>query len=210
MMAKDAARPGNGLDEKFAATDPFQQFGLWFNDARAADADNANAVTLSTAGELGIPTARVVLLKDFSEKGFVFYTNYASQKAKDISESPLACLNFYWPALQRQVRINGTVVRLKAIASDRYFESRSKESKLGSWASAQSAVVSGRQELEQKFGFMERKFAGRAIPRPDHWGGYIVVPYYFEFWQGRAHRFHDRIVYQLDDEKQWQIGRLAP
>jgi pyridoxamine 5'-phosphate oxidase len=198
------------LDEAQVNTDPFKQFEKWFEEAIDANPTTANAMTLCTVTREGVPSARIVLLRNFSCDGFVFYTNYTSQKGKEMLDSPDVCLNFFWPELERQVRINGSVVKQSAAESDRYFESRPTGSKLGAWASPQSTEVENRGELEKRYNEQELKFENGNIPRPPHWGGYVVIPYYFEFWQGRPSRFHDRITYSLRENKEWKIKRIAP
>ena len=166
-------------------------------------------MTLATANEDGQPSARIVLLKGFDDRGFVFYTNYHSRKGKELSENSRACLLFYWPAVARQVRIEGTVEKVTAEESDRYFSSRPLGSRIGAWASDQSQPVTNREELEKRFAEYSEKF-GEQVPRPPHWGGYRVKPSTIEFWQGRDNRLHDRLLYRLQDNGSWLIERLAP
>jgi pyridoxamine 5'-phosphate oxidase len=198
------------LEEDKARQDPFLQFEDWFAEALKADPDTAICMTLCTVSELGVPSARVVLMRDFSPRGVTFFTNYASQKGSELADTSLACVNFFWPRLERQVRLNGQVLKLADDESDRYFAGRPRGSKIGAWASPQSHVVNGRKELDERYDEIEKKFAGKEVPRPANWGGYVIKPYYFEFWQGRPHRFHDRLVYELDEAKTWHLKRLAP
>ncbi|KXS12815.1 pyridoxamine 5'-phosphate oxidase [Gonapodya prolifera JEL478] len=197
------------LLESNAAPDPFTQFASWFAHAKETFAYEANAMTLSTAGKDGQPSSRVVLLKGFDEEGFVFYTNYESRKAHDLEENPKAALSFWWG--QRQVRIEGAVVRVPGTESDEYFASRPRGSRIGAWASAQSTEVS-REELERKAVEYGHKFGEGEVPRPDFWGGYRVIPNRIEFWQGRPSRLHDRLVYESAQTGAtgWKFKRLSP
>jgi pyridoxamine 5'-phosphate oxidase len=169
-----------------------------------------NAMTLATASSDGMPSARIVLLKGFSQQGFVFYTNYKSFKGIQLEENPKACLVFLWKELERQVRITGLVKKTEVKESDEYFSSRPEGSKIGAWASPQSQVIRGREWLEKEFREYNNKFKGHAPQRPPHWGVYLVQPVIIEFWQGRQSRLHDRIQYSLDDAGNWKIERLAP
>lgn len=198
------------LDEKNVDPDPFKQFFLWFNDAASSQMPLPNAMVVATASENGKPSARVMLLKDFDERGFVFYTNYTSRKGRDLEHNPSAALVFYWPDLVRQVRVEGTLEKLSAEDSDRYFQTRPRSSQLGAWASSQSEDVGSRAELDRTYEKLEREFSGKQIPRPTHWGGYRLKPTRMEFWQGRIARLHDRIVYELQPDGRWKIKRLAP
>ena len=198
-----------GLDEKSAAADPFKQFERWFNAARAAGLHLPNALILATANAQGIPSARAVLLKGYDQGGFVFYTNYASRKGREIAANPNACLLFSWVDLERQIRIEGPVRKVSASESDEYFASRPLGSRLGAWASPQSETVPNRAALEARFADAQRRF-GDAVPRPPHWGGYRVIPHAREFWQGRENRLHDRLCYRREGDAQWTIERLAP
>jgi len=197
------------LNEEDLHKDPFAQFESWFNEAVISEAGSSNAMTLCTVSKDGMPSARILLLRDFCEKGFTFYTNYASQKARELHGNSRACLLFFWPKLERQVRINGSVHKQSEAGSNEYFAIRPRPSKLGAWASPQSQEVSGRKELDELHAEYEIKFKEKDIPRPPHWGGYILKPVYFEYWQGRPGRFHDRLTYRLK-ENNWMIKRIAP
>jgi len=201
------------LDEREVAPDPWQQFARWFDAARQAELPEPNAMTLATVGGDGRPAARIVLLKGFDERGFVFYTNYASRKGQELAAHPGAALLFHWTLLERQVRIEGITRKVDADESDAYYASRPRPSRLGAWASPQSRPVADRATLQTWFAEAEATYrdAGEAIPRPPHWGGYRVVPDTLEFWQGRPSRMHDRIRYRRDAAAgQWTIERLAP
>jgi pyridoxamine 5'-phosphate oxidase len=189
---------------------PFKQFELWFNQALAADLLEPNAMTLATVTAEGKPDARIVLLKGFDLRGFVFYTNYRSQKGQELAANPHAALVFLWGDLERQVRVVGRVEKATDLEADTYFQSRPLGSRLGAWASTQSEVIPSREFLEARMTALEKEYQGREIPRPDHWGGFRVVPTEMEFWQGRPSRLHDRLRYQLQDNGAWVIDRLAP
>lgn len=197
------------LSENSVLSDPISQFSVWMNDAIESNLLEPNAMILSTANKNGIPSARTVLLKGFDEKGFVFFTNYMSAKAKDLGENPNTALLFLWLELERQIRITGKVEKLSNEESEKYFSSRPRESQLGAWASKQSSVIANRKVLEEQYEDMKRKFDGKEIPLPPFWGGYRVNPQRIEFWQGRESRLHDRICYTLDAGK-WKIERLSP
>jgi pyridoxamine 5'-phosphate oxidase len=191
--------------------DPFVQFERWFDAAKAADIIMPEAMTLATSGLEGEVSARVSLLKSFDHRGFVFYTNYNSRKAKQIHDNPRAALVFWWQSLERQVRIEGAVVRTTEEESDAYFATRPRGSQLGAWASEQSRVLAGRGALDARFEELSTTYKDVDIPRPPHWGGYRVIPLLFEFWQGRADRLHDRFWYRLrSDVKDWVVERLSP
>jgi len=191
--------------------DPFVQFERWFDAARAAGIVMPEAMTLATSGMEGEVAARVVLLKSFDHRGFVFFTNYNSRKAKQIHDNPRAALVFWWQSLERQVRIEGAVVRTTEEESDAYFATRPRGSQLGAWASEQSRVLAGRGALDARFEELSTTYKDVPIPRPPHWGGYRVIPLLFEFWQGRADRLHDRFWYRLrSDVKDWVVERLSP
>jgi pyridoxamine 5'-phosphate oxidase len=190
---------------------PFHQFAQWSQDVRAAGVSEQDTIsmTLATATRFGLPSARIVLLKSFDERGFVFYTNYNSRKGNELEENARACLLFYWPALWRQVRIDGTVERVSEEESDEYFHSRPLGSRIGAWASEQSTAIQDRSVIEKRFEEFSQKF-GEDVPRPPHWGGYRVKPGVIEFWQGQDNRLHDRLQYALQDNGAWLIERLAP
>jgi pyridoxamine 5'-phosphate oxidase len=196
------------LDEADTAADPFTQFGVWWNEAVSSEIDEVNAMTLATATPGGRPSARIVLLKGYDAKGFVFFTNYESDKGKEIAANPQAALVFFWKELERQIRIEGRVEKVSSEDSDAYFQSRPAGSRIGAWASPQSAVITGRELIEKNAEEFGSRFGGD-IPRPPHWGGYIVIPDLFEFWQGRSSRLHDRIQYRLSGGA-WVRERLAP
>ena len=198
------------LLEKDVDNNPFNQFNAWWDDALKSDLDEVNAMTLATASATGIPSARIVLLKSVSEDGFVFFTNYNSSKGKELEENPNACLVFFWKELERQIRITGKVKKVTPAESDEYYESRPEGSRIGAWASPQSQVIASREIIEENITKYATEFAAENIIRPPHWGGYIVMPEAFEFWQGRPNRLHDRIQYSLQKEGNWKIERLAP
>lgn len=198
------------LSEMDADKDPIKQFGKWWDEAVHSKIDEVNAMTLATASSDGLPSARVVLLKGFSEKGFVFFTNYESYKGRQLAENPKACLVFFWKELERQVRITGLVVKVGDAESDEYFNSRPEASRIGTWTSPQSRVIENRHWLDEKFNELVNKMEGTSIQRPPYWGGYLVKPVEIEFWQGRPSRLHDRIQYSLQDDGSWKIERLAP
>ena len=198
-----------GLAESDVAADPIEQFRRWFDAALDAGLHEPNAMTVATATRDGSPSARVVLLKGFDSRGFVFYTNYEGRKGRELEENPRAALLFYWGELERQVRIEGTVSRVSEEESDAYYASRPRGSRLGAWASEQSRTVEGRKVLEERIADLEAEYEGREVPRPPFWGGYRVGPEVVEFWQGRENRLHDRIVYRRDDGG-WKFERLQP
>lgn len=198
------------LNETDATPDPFQQFQAWFEQAIAAQLPEPNAMILATATPNGVPSARVVLLKGLDDRGFVFYTNYQSQKGQQLADNPYAALVFLWTELERQVRIEGITEKVSAEASDAYFYSRPLGSRLGAWASDQSQVIESREVLEQRLAKLEREYQGQEVPRPPHWGGYRVLPNRIEFWQGRQNRLHDRLCYQRQPAGNWEIQRLSP
>jgi len=199
------------LDDHDLDPDPFAQFGRWFEEAKAAVQELPEAMMLATATREGEVSVRSVLLKEFNQRGFVFYTNYNSRKAAQMHDNPRAALAFWWPPLERQVRIEGAVVRVTEEESNEYFATRPRGSQLGAWASEQSKVIAGRGDLDARFEELSRTYGDRPIPRPPHWGGYRVIPILFEFWQGRPDRLHDRFAYRLrNDSKDWVIERLSP
>lgn len=197
------------LDEGHALPDPLSLFELWLREAIEAGALEPNAMCLSTVANDMRPSSRVVLLKQVGADGLVFFTNYESRKAVELDQNPFCALSFVWHELERQVRIEGEAKRLPPQESDRYFESRPQSSKLGAWASPQSKVVAGREYLETRLRYFDEMYRGKQIPRPGNWGGYIVKPSLFEFWQGRPGRLHDRIRYTLNTSV-WDVSRLAP
>jgi pyridoxamine 5'-phosphate oxidase len=199
----------DSLDEVHAASEPFAQFRAWFGEALAADVREPYAMTLATADERGVPSARIVLLRGWDDRGFVFYTNYESQKGRELAFVPVAALLFFWDLLERQVRINGPVELVSAAESDAYFARRPRGSALSAWASPQSRIVASRNVLEAQMDAADRRFAGAEVPRPPYWGGYRVVPERVEFWQGRPNRVHDRLVYRRAGAV-WLRERLAP
>ena len=209
------------LEEADVAANPIDQFTRWWNEAVASQIDEVNAMTLATANAAGVPAARIVLLKGYNPNGFIFFTNYESDKGKNLAQNPHAAIVFFWKELERQIRIEGTVEKVSAEESDRYFNSRPASSRIGAWASPQSAVIENRMVIEQNVERYSSIFANDSIERPDHWGGYIVKPTSIEFWQGRSSRLHDRIKYTLENsaynaatdtrtELNWKIERLAP
>jgi pyridoxamine 5'-phosphate oxidase len=198
------------LQETDLHPDPFQQFRAWLDAAVASQPINPDAMTLATATRDGRPSARMVLLKGIDERGFVFFTNYESRKAAELEANPHAALCFYWPALERQVRIEGRVERTTAAESDAYFQSRPWGSRLGALASPQSQVIPSRDVLEQRMKELLRQYPDHDIPRPVHWGGYRLIPTLFEFWQGQPNRLHDRLCYERRADGGWDIRRLAP
>ncbi|MHA7128669.1 pyridoxamine 5'-phosphate oxidase [Algoriphagus namhaensis] len=196
------------LDINDVNQDPLTQFHAWFQEAMQSDVLEVNAMTLSTMGLNGFPHGRVVLLKEL-DHGFVFFTNYTSQKGQELEANPNASLTFFWPELERQVRIEGVVNKIDPKESDEYFFSRPEGSQIGAWTSPQSQVISSREELEINLKKMEEKFAQESLTRPPHWGGYRLAPVSIEFWQGRPSRLHDRLKYEKKGEA-WVISRLAP
>ena len=190
--------------------DPFAQFGRWFDEAKAAVKALPECMMLATASHDGEVSVRAVLLKEFDERGFTFFTNYNSRKSTQMHDNPRAALLFWWPPLERQVRIEGAVVRTTEEESDIYFATRPRGSQLGAWASEQSKVIAGRGDLDARFEELSKCYREGAIPRPPHWGGYRVIPILFEFWQGRPDRLHDRFCYRLREANDWVIERLSP
>ncbi|NUQ82542.1 MAG: pyridoxamine 5'-phosphate oxidase [Bacteroidetes bacterium] len=197
------------LSESSIRPDPTDQFDDWFQQALSAGIPEPNAMTLATATADGFPSARIVLLKSFDRKGYVFYTNYTSRKAEELAGNPRAALLFFWPELERQVRIEGRVEKVTTAESVKYFLSRPYGSQIGAWVSPQSSVITTRSLLEQKWDDMKRKFQEGKVPLPDFWGGYRVIPSSVEFWQGRPNRLHDRLRFRQSDG-QWFLERLAP
>jgi pyridoxamine 5'-phosphate oxidase len=200
----------HSLSENEADANPFRLFDTWWQEAINSAIDEINAMTLATASADGIPSARIVLLKSYDEKGFVFFSNYNSYKGRNMDENPRACLVFFWKELERQVRITGLVEKVSAAESDEYYNSRPEGSRIGAWVSPQSAVISGRDWLEAQQDQYAKEFLSKPIVRPPYWGGYRVKPITIEFWQGRPDRLHDRLQYSLEENGEWLIERLAP
>lgn len=197
------------LSESDVCKDAFEQFNTWWKEALNSEIVEVNAMTLATATKTGLPTARIVLLKDYDERGFVFFTNYYSHKGRQMEDNPHAALVFFWKELERQVRIEGTIEKVSDTESDAYFFSRPVSSRIGAWASPQSETINARDILEKNVKKLSAQF-GEAVPRPVHWGGYRVLPKLIEFWQGRSSRLHDRIQYTKQQDNSWKIERLAP
>ncbi|WP_291858483.1 pyridoxamine 5'-phosphate oxidase [Marinilabilia sp.] len=189
---------------------PFRQFKNWLEEAIAAEDTEPTAMSLATVDATGQPTQRIVLLKDVSDKGISFFTNYNSSKGCQLANNPKVSANFFWPVLERQVRWEGRVVKLPAVASDNYFASRPRESRIGAWASPQSEKISDDGLLVKRFQEFEQKFQGGEVPRPPHWGGYLIIPHQVEFWQGRPNRMHQRFVYSCQRDGSWELAQLAP
>lgn len=199
------------LLEENCPENPMELFQNWFISAdNSKTVEETNAMIIATIGEDGFPKSRVVLLKKYTLEGFIFYTNYNSEKGKAILKNNNVCLSFFWPALEQQIIIKGKAEKLAENLSDGYFDSRPDGSKLGAWASNQSSVVSSRAALDESLSIFEKKFENSEIPRPQHWGGFIIKPISIEFWQGRPNRMHDRIRYTLSEDFSWKIERLAP
>ena len=199
----------HSLNKDDVASNPVEQFTAWWKNAIESKILEVNAMTLATADKDGKPSARIVLLKGFDERGFVFFTNYESNKAKALEENPKAALIFFWKEIERQIRIEGAVEKVADEESDTYFFSRPEGSRIGAWASPQSAVIEKRELLEVNVERYKQEFKN-SIPRPPHWGGYRVMPFKLEFWQGRSNRLHDRIQYTLGEDSNWKIERLSP
>ena len=195
------------LNVKDLTVEPITLFQQWLSQA-ITHSNHANAFVLSTVNSNAMPRSRVLLLRDATEKGFSFFTNYSSRKSQEIEVNPNVCMNFFWPELERQVRINGSISRLSEQESDDYFNSRPYESRIGAWCSPQSQVIESREVLENKIQELKKKFPNE-VPRPENWGGYTIVPNEIEFWQGRVSRLHDRFLYKKEGEN-WTINRLAP
>jgi pyridoxamine 5'-phosphate oxidase len=190
---------------------PLELFQKWFYEVENSNSiEEPNAMTVSTIGSDGFPQNRIVLLKKFTWEGFIFYTNYNSAKGKAIANNPNVCVSFFWQGMEQQIIIKGKVEKIPENISDGYFESRPTGSKLGAWASNQSEVVASKEQLNSNLEKLEQQYESKEIPRPPHWGGYIIKPEYIEFWQGRPNRMHDRIRYQLQENYEWKIDRLAP
>lgn len=198
------------LNETEVDPNPVIQFQKWFDQVCSVDIPEPNAMTVATVSSEGKPSARMVLLKDYDGRGFVFYTNYNSRKGQELIANPHAALVFWWAQLERQVRITGSVEKISAQESDEYFHSRPFNSRLGAWTSNQSEIVSSRQTLEQRLQQLQAKYKDLEVPRPPHWGGFRVIPVEIEFWQGRSSRLHDRLLYSKNSDSTWKIERLSP
>ncbi|HYE56793.1 MAG TPA: pyridoxamine 5'-phosphate oxidase [Chitinophagaceae bacterium] len=198
------------LNESDAAANAMDQFSLWWNEALKSDIMEVNAMTLATASSDGMPAARIVLLKGYDERGFVFFTNYNSYKGMHLQENPRACLVFFWKELERQIRVTGLIEKVSAKDSDEYFNSRPEGSRIGAIVSPQSQVIESRSWLENQLTEKMKQLSGTGIERPEHWGGYRVMPAIIEFWQGRPNRLHDRLQYTLTEDGGWKVERLAP
>ncbi len=198
------------LDERDVPADPFALLKEWLREALAAGLLDPNAVALATVSPDGQPSVRAVLLRDANERGFVFFTNYESRKAHDLVHNPKAALLFLWAPLERQVRVEGVVERVSDAESDAYFRTRPRSYQLAAWASPQSQPIPDRAFLEQRYCEMEARFAGQEVPRPPFWGGFRLIPHRIEFWQGRANRLHDRLLYTRQPDGSWRLQRLAP
>ncbi len=208
QLRKDYTLQGLSISE--VDSNPFIQFKIWFDEAREAELLEPNAMTLATCTRDGKPSARMVLLKDFDTRGFVFYTNYSSRKGQELAENPQGCLVFWWDQLERQVRICGRIEKVSENESDEYFHSRPFHSRLGAWVSHQSQVIENREVLEQRMQEYKAQYPNQDIPRPPHWGGLRMIPTEIEFWQGRSSRLHDRLLYTLCEDGSWKIERLSP
>jgi pyridoxamine 5'-phosphate oxidase len=199
-----------GLRKSDLHSDPLHQFDQWFKHALDSNLPEPTAMTLATASPHGAPSARIVLLKRYDERGFAFFTNYLSQKGRDLDANPRAALVFFWPSLERQIRISGTVGRTSVSESELYFHSRPRGSRIGAWASEQSQVLSCREEFDRKVQDLTLEYEGKDIPLPPHWGGYILAPNQYEFWQARINRLHDRFLYTPAEKNAWKLVRLSP
>ena len=198
------------LERKDLDDNPFVQFNIWYRQVLEAEVDFPNALILSTVGEEGFPSSRVVLLKGYDERGFSFYSNSLSRKGRDMAENPVASLCFWWPEFERQVKVDGEVSLLPEVEADEYFASRPRQSRIGACVSRQSEVLASRRLLEEQYDQFRLKWKGKSIERPDFWKGYIVSPLRFEFWQGRKNRLHDRFRYLPSPDGDWNISRLYP
>lgn len=199
------------LSKESTPDNPFELFAIWFKDAEAApETDEVNVMSLSTIGLDGFPKTRIVLLKEYDSEGFVFFTNYTSEKGRSIEQHPEVCLSFFWHPLERQIIIKGNAGRTSEEDSMHYFQSRPRGSQLGAWASQQSSVIPSRAVLEERLMALEKEYEGKLVPKPPFWGGFRVIPEEFEFWQGRPNRLHDRISYKRGSDRVWKKQRLAP
>ena len=197
------------LTEENINKNPFKQFEIWFEEAKKIGLKDPNAMNVASATKSGIPSSRMVLLKAYSEEGFIFYTNYTSRKSGEILDNPIVALNFFWDALERQIRIEGEIKKVEEEVSDAYFNSRSRLSQLGAHASNQSQIIENYEELTTKLNSFDEQFKDTDIPRPDHWGGFIVIPSSIEFWQGHDGRLHDRLKFEKENDN-WVMKRLSP
>lgn len=197
------------LTEENINKNPFKQFEIWFEEAKKIGLKDPNAMNVASATKSGIPSSRMVLLKAYSEEGFIFYTNYTSRKSGEILDNPIVALNFFWDALERQIRIEGEIKKVEKEVSDAYFNSRSRLSQLGAHASNQSQIIENYEELTDKLNSFDEKYKDKDIPRPDHWGGFIVIPSTIEFWQGHDGRLHDRLKFEKENTN-WVLKRLSP
>ncbi len=200
----------SSLKRENLESSPLDQVRKWVDEALKVNHDEPTAMTLATVDATGQPTQRVVLLKDINDTGFSFFTNYFSRKGGHLAENPKIAANIFWPRLERQVSIEGRVEKLSENASDSYFASRPRDSQIGAWASPQSTIIDEKKTLDNRFHQYFKKFEGQSVPRPPHWGGFVILPHRIEFWQGRPSRLHDRFVYQIMSSGQWDIIQLAP
>jgi len=198
------------LDKDQLVENPILQFENWLQEAVDAQVNEPIACCLSTVSKYGQPSSRIVYVRNITDKGFVLFTNYSSKKGRDIEWNPKVCLNFFWPELERQIRIEGIIEKVDEVVSDEYFKDRPRSSQIGAWSSNQSEVIPNREALDKAIEAVEKKFEGKEVTRPPHWGGYIIVPNLIEFWQGRKSRLHDRLVYLQTEANTWVVERLNP